>query len=180
VVRTDSQTLARWHLRHVTYQQAARPGRVRVEGPPASLRSSWIASGPVPSPASNRPRSPPPPAARSDHQVSIPLPGHNEADGPRGRARPTVELLAIVAYLGQVFLAGRATHVPKQRAPAVSSGQPRSLRAGCCAGRPSPTWVGEEAETAWHARGQESRSGTSMLPSPLTTGLALTVLGPAQ
>jgi hypothetical protein len=38
LVRTDSQTLARWHLRHITYEEAARSGRLRIEGPRASLR----------------------------------------------------------------------------------------------------------------------------------------------
>jgi DNA-binding HxlR family transcriptional regulator len=39
IVRTDSQTLARWHLRHLTYEQAARSGRLRIEGDPGSLRA---------------------------------------------------------------------------------------------------------------------------------------------
>jgi DNA-binding HxlR family transcriptional regulator len=38
IVRTDSETLARWHLRHITYEEAARSGRVRVEGSRGSLR----------------------------------------------------------------------------------------------------------------------------------------------
>jgi DNA-binding HxlR family transcriptional regulator len=38
IVRTDSQTLAHWHLRHITYAEAARSGRLRVEGSRASLR----------------------------------------------------------------------------------------------------------------------------------------------
>jgi DNA-binding HxlR family transcriptional regulator len=38
IVRTDSQTLAHWHLRHLTYAEAARSGRVQVEGSRASLR----------------------------------------------------------------------------------------------------------------------------------------------
>lgn len=32
IVRTDSETLAHWHLRHITYQEAARSGRMRIEG----------------------------------------------------------------------------------------------------------------------------------------------------
>jgi DNA-binding HxlR family transcriptional regulator len=39
IVRTDSETLARWHLRHVSYEEAARAGRIRVEGPRSSLRA---------------------------------------------------------------------------------------------------------------------------------------------
>jgi hypothetical protein len=42
----------------------------------------------------------------------------------------------------------------KQRSPAVSSGQSRSLEGGRWSGCPLLTWGGEEAETAWHARGQ--------------------------
>ena len=38
IVRTDSETLARWHLRHITYEQAARLGRMRIEGACASSR----------------------------------------------------------------------------------------------------------------------------------------------
>ena len=38
IVRTDSETLARWHLRHITYEQAARLGRMRIEGARASSR----------------------------------------------------------------------------------------------------------------------------------------------
>ena len=38
IVRTDSQTLAHWHLRHLTYEEAARSGRVEVEGSRVSLR----------------------------------------------------------------------------------------------------------------------------------------------
>jgi DNA-binding HxlR family transcriptional regulator len=38
IIRTDSQTLAHWHLRHITYAEAARSGRVQVEGSRASLR----------------------------------------------------------------------------------------------------------------------------------------------
>jgi len=33
VVQTDSETLARWHLRHVTYEEATRAGRMRIDGP---------------------------------------------------------------------------------------------------------------------------------------------------
>jgi hypothetical protein len=33
VVRTDSETLARWHLRHISFGQATRSGRLRIDGP---------------------------------------------------------------------------------------------------------------------------------------------------
>lgn len=39
IVRTDSETLARWHLRHLSYEEAARAGRIRIEGPRPSLRA---------------------------------------------------------------------------------------------------------------------------------------------
>ena len=32
IVQTDSETLARWHLRHISYEEAARTGRIRIEG----------------------------------------------------------------------------------------------------------------------------------------------------
>ena len=32
VVRTDSETLARWHLRHVTYAEASRAGYIHIDG----------------------------------------------------------------------------------------------------------------------------------------------------
>lgn len=38
VIRTDSETLARWHLRHITYRQATRSGRMLIEGSRASLK----------------------------------------------------------------------------------------------------------------------------------------------
>ena len=31
IVRTDSEILARWHLRHITYEEAARVGRMQAE-----------------------------------------------------------------------------------------------------------------------------------------------------
>jgi DNA-binding HxlR family transcriptional regulator len=33
IVRTDSETLARWHLRHITYDEAVRSGRLVIQGP---------------------------------------------------------------------------------------------------------------------------------------------------
>jgi DNA-binding HxlR family transcriptional regulator len=35
LLRSDAETLARWHLRHLTYPQASAAGRLRIEGPPA-------------------------------------------------------------------------------------------------------------------------------------------------
>jgi DNA-binding HxlR family transcriptional regulator len=48
IVRTDSETLARWHLRHLTYEEAARLGRIRVEGSRASLRAFLACIRPSP------------------------------------------------------------------------------------------------------------------------------------
>ena len=33
VMQTDSATLARWHLRHLSYSDAVREGRIRIDGP---------------------------------------------------------------------------------------------------------------------------------------------------
>jgi DNA-binding HxlR family transcriptional regulator len=33
IVQTDSETLARWHLRQISYEEAAQAGRIRIEGP---------------------------------------------------------------------------------------------------------------------------------------------------
>lgn len=33
IVTTDSETIARWHLRHVTYEQAERAGTLQIDGP---------------------------------------------------------------------------------------------------------------------------------------------------
>jgi DNA-binding HxlR family transcriptional regulator len=38
IVRTDSEILARWHLRHVTFEEAARAGRIRIEGARSSVK----------------------------------------------------------------------------------------------------------------------------------------------
>jgi hypothetical protein len=48
IVRTDSQTLARWHLRHLTYEEAARSGRMRIEGSRASSRAFLTCIRPSP------------------------------------------------------------------------------------------------------------------------------------
>jgi DNA-binding HxlR family transcriptional regulator len=58
IVRTDSQTLAFWHLRHITYAEAARSGRLGSKGLGRRCGSFWIASVPAPSPASNQRRAP--------------------------------------------------------------------------------------------------------------------------
>ena len=39
IVRTDSETLARWHLRHISYADATRSGRMRIEGPRAQMKA---------------------------------------------------------------------------------------------------------------------------------------------
>jgi len=39
IVGTDSETLARWHLRHISYEEAARSGRIQVEGSRPSLKA---------------------------------------------------------------------------------------------------------------------------------------------
>lgn len=41
IVQTDSETLARWHLRRISYQEAARAGRIRIEGP-RSRRTAFL------------------------------------------------------------------------------------------------------------------------------------------
>lgn len=38
-VRTDSEILARWHLRHVTYEEAARAGRIQIQGVRSSVKA---------------------------------------------------------------------------------------------------------------------------------------------
>ena len=39
LVRTDSEILARWHLRHVTYEEAVRADRIRIEGARSSVKA---------------------------------------------------------------------------------------------------------------------------------------------
>ena len=48
IVRTDSQTLAHWHLRHLTSEEAARSGRLRIEGTRASSRAFLACIRPSP------------------------------------------------------------------------------------------------------------------------------------
>lgn len=43
VLQTDSETLARWHLRHLSYEEAVRAGRIRIEGP-RRLATAFIGS----------------------------------------------------------------------------------------------------------------------------------------
>jgi DNA-binding HxlR family transcriptional regulator len=33
ILQTDSETLARWHLRHLSYDEATKAGRIRIDGP---------------------------------------------------------------------------------------------------------------------------------------------------
>jgi hypothetical protein len=39
IVRTDSETLAHWHLRHLTYDDATRTGRLHIDGNRAAVRT---------------------------------------------------------------------------------------------------------------------------------------------
>ena len=48
IVRTDSQTLAHWHLRHITYEEAARSGRMLIEGAPAPSQAFLACIRPSP------------------------------------------------------------------------------------------------------------------------------------
>jgi hypothetical protein len=48
IVRTDSQTLAHWHLRHISFEDAARSGRLRIEGARASSRAFLACIRPSP------------------------------------------------------------------------------------------------------------------------------------
>ena len=48
IVRTDSQTLAHWHLRHVTYEQAARSGRLQIDGARAPCKAFLTCIRPSP------------------------------------------------------------------------------------------------------------------------------------
>lgn len=38
-VRTDSETLAHWHLRHISYEEAVRSGRLEIEGSPSFVKA---------------------------------------------------------------------------------------------------------------------------------------------
>lgn len=48
IVTTDSETLVEWNLRRITFQEAVRAGRCRVDGPPGLARAfpSWIRPSP--------------------------------------------------------------------------------------------------------------------------------------
>jgi DNA-binding HxlR family transcriptional regulator len=48
VVRSDGETLARWHLRHVSFAEAATTGRLAIEGPPAKAKAFVRAIRPSP------------------------------------------------------------------------------------------------------------------------------------
>jgi DNA-binding HxlR family transcriptional regulator len=39
IVRTDSATLAHWHLRHITYEGATGSGRLQIEGAPSLVKA---------------------------------------------------------------------------------------------------------------------------------------------
>jgi hypothetical protein len=39
IVHTDIETLAHWHLRHLTHAQATRSGRLQIEGVPSIVRT---------------------------------------------------------------------------------------------------------------------------------------------
>jgi len=39
IVETDSETLARWHLRHISYEDATRSGRIHIQGTASSIRA---------------------------------------------------------------------------------------------------------------------------------------------
>lgn len=65
ILRTDSATLAHWHLRHLTYDDAVRSGALRVEGSRPALRAFLRSLRPSPY-ATTQPASdaaPPEPAA---------------------------------------------------------------------------------------------------------------------
>jgi DNA-binding HxlR family transcriptional regulator len=39
IVTSDSETIARWHLRHITYEQAKRVGTLRIDGPRPAVKA---------------------------------------------------------------------------------------------------------------------------------------------
>ena len=100
--------------------------------------------------------------ARGRSGVRVSPPGCREPSGllPTRRWSPRTGLTQQSSWSRrrQVRASSFSPAVPpachKQRSPAVSSGQSRSLRGGRWAGRASLTWDGEKAEPAWHARGQ--------------------------
>ncbi|GEM_PF-1669323 len=38
-VHTDSETLAHWHLRHISYEQAVLSGQLQIDGPPSFVKA---------------------------------------------------------------------------------------------------------------------------------------------
>jgi DNA-binding HxlR family transcriptional regulator len=48
IVETDSETMTEWNLRRITFREALRAGRLRVEGPPALVRAlpTWLQPSP--------------------------------------------------------------------------------------------------------------------------------------
>jgi hypothetical protein len=89
------------------------------------------------------------------HAAASPRGSCPRGGGHRGRASP---LRAAENRNLQVRASSFSPAVPpachKQRSRAVCSGQSRSLETTVALGSGSLTWVGEEPETAWHARGQ--------------------------
>lgn len=57
VLRTDSETLALWHLRHLDFDEAARQGRIAVDGPPRVAKAFVDAIRPSPFASVRRPSS---------------------------------------------------------------------------------------------------------------------------
>jgi len=39
IIRTDTETLARWHLRHVSFEQARRDGRIEIDGARSDIKT---------------------------------------------------------------------------------------------------------------------------------------------
>ena len=48
IVTSDSETIARWHLRHLTYDDAVAAGRLDIEGPPRAVRQFLASIRPSP------------------------------------------------------------------------------------------------------------------------------------
>ncbi len=48
IVRTDAQTLVQWNLRRISFDEACRTGRLRIEGAPALVKAfpTWVRPSP--------------------------------------------------------------------------------------------------------------------------------------
>ncbi|MGQ0668315.1 MAG: winged helix-turn-helix transcriptional regulator, partial [Actinomycetota bacterium] len=48
IVTTDAETLAQWNLRRITFEEALRSGRCRVEGPAGLVKAfpTWVRPSP--------------------------------------------------------------------------------------------------------------------------------------